>query len=138
MVLEWCGFSCLDCFLVSMDWEDLFPDMVQRRMARPFSDHFPICLESLNLDRGKVPFRFENMWLEFEGVSDLIREWWGRLRYQGLPAFVVASKLKYLKAKLKVWDRETFGDIRVKKHKLLKLIKSLDLKKESFWSLSRD
>jgi len=53
--------SRLDRFLVSMDWEELFPDMVQRRMARPFSDHFPICLESLILDRGKAPFRFENM-----------------------------------------------------------------------------
>jgi len=114
-----------------MDWEDLFPDMVQRRMARPFSDHFPICLESLNLDRGKVPFRFENMWLEFEGVSDLIREWWGETQIQGFAIFVVASKLKRLKAKLKVWNREIFGDIKVKKHKLLELINSLDLKEES-------
>jgi len=53
--------SRLDRFLVSVDWEDFFPDMVQRRMARPFSDHFPICLESLMLGRGKAPFRFENM-----------------------------------------------------------------------------
>jgi len=70
------GASRLDRFLVLIDWEELFPESVQRRMARPFSDHFPICLESLLSARGKTLFRFENMWLEFEGFSDLIREWW--------------------------------------------------------------
>jgi len=44
---------------------------------------------------------------------------------------VIASKLKYIKAKLKVWNREIFGDIRVRKHKLLEAINSLDLKEES-------
>ena len=64
--------SRLDRSHVSIDWEQLFPESVQRRMARPFSDHFPICLEFLLSARGKNPFRFENMWLEFEGFSDLI------------------------------------------------------------------
>ena len=36
----------------------------------------------------------------------------------------------HIKAKLKVWNREIFGDIRVKKHKLLEAINSLDLKEE--------
>jgi len=72
------------------------------------------------------------MWLEFEGFSDLIREWWGESQILGFASFVVASKLKYLKAKLKAWNREIFGDIRVKKHKLLELINSLDLKEGSF------
>ena len=100
-------------------------------MARPFSDHFPICLKSLIPVRGKVPFRFENMWLEAEGFSDLISEWWWELQVPGFASFVVASKLKYLKGKLKVWNRESFGDIKVKKCKLLESINSLDLKEES-------
>jgi len=70
-----------------MDWEELFPDMVERRMARPFSNHFPICRKSLNPERGKAPFRFENMWLEFEGFSDLIREWWGETQIPGFASF---------------------------------------------------
>ena len=44
---------------------------------------------------------------------------------------MVASKLKHLKEKLKVWNRETFGDIKVKKLKLLDSINLLDLKEES-------
>jgi len=37
--------SRLDHFIVSVDWEGFFPDMIQKRLLRPFSDHFPICLE---------------------------------------------------------------------------------------------
>ena len=107
-------------------------------MLRPFSDHFPICLESLVAARGKAPFRFENMWLEHEGFSDLIREWWGELQVQGFASYVVASKLKHLKEKLKVWNRVTFGDIRVRKLKLLDSINLLDLKEESSGLVSEE
>ena len=51
---------------------------------------------------------------------------------------MVASKLKYLKVKLQVWNKEIFEDIKVKKHKLLDLIKSLDLKEESFGLSSKE
>lgn len=34
-----------------------------------------MCLESTRIERGRVPFKFENMWLEFDGFSDLIKEW---------------------------------------------------------------
>jgi len=71
------------------------------------------------------------MWLEFEGFFDLIKEWWEETQPHGFASYVIASKLKYIKAKLKVWNREIFGDIRVKKHKLLEAINFLDLKEES-------
>jgi len=123
--------SRLDRFLVSLDWEEFFPEMVQKRLIRSFSDHFPICLESLVVARGKAPFRFENMWLVHEAFSALITEWWGEIQVQGFASYVVASKLKYLKEKLKVWNRVTFGDIRGSKIKLLDSINLLDLKEES-------
>ena len=53
--------SRLDRFLVSADWEKVFPDMFQKRLSRPMSDHFPICLETTRLERGMTPFKFENM-----------------------------------------------------------------------------
>jgi len=50
--------------------------MIQKRMPRSLSDHFPICLKTSVLERRKSPFRFENIWLEFEGFAGLIKEWW--------------------------------------------------------------
>jgi len=49
--------------------------MVQKRLSRPLSNHFPIFLESLVPVTGKAPFKFKNMLLEYEGFNDLISKW---------------------------------------------------------------
>ena len=51
----------LDRFLVSLSWLDQFNGVIQRRLARPVSDHFPLLLEGGGLRRGPSPFKFENM-----------------------------------------------------------------------------
>ena len=66
----------LDRFLVTPYWLDQFSRVVQRRLPRPTSDHFPVLLEGGSLRRGPTPFRFENMWFKVEGFKDLIRNWW--------------------------------------------------------------
>ena len=66
----------LDRFLVTPCWLDQFSRVVQRRLPRPTSDHFPVLLEGGSLRRGPTPFRFENMWFKVEGFKDLIRNWW--------------------------------------------------------------
>jgi len=72
------------------------------------------------------------MWLEFEGFADLIKEWWGEVQVEGFASYIVAKKLKYIKEKLKIWNRDVFGDIKLPKHNLLGTINSLDTKEESF------
>ena len=55
--------SRIDRFLFSLDWEEHYPNMSQRRLARVLSDHFPIILEGGAIQKGRRPFRYENMWL---------------------------------------------------------------------------
>ena len=50
------SMSRIDKVLVSHDWEEHYPDVIQQILSRPVSNHFPILLA-----RGKSPFRFENM-----------------------------------------------------------------------------
>ena len=69
------SMSRLDRFLVSTDWEDFYPDVSQKLMPQPLSDHYPILLEVGSMLRGKIPFRFENMWLKTEGFMDKIHSW---------------------------------------------------------------
>ena len=83
------------------------------------------------IDRTKSPFRFENTWLESEGFSDLIKAWWEEVQVPGFASFIVVIKLKYIKERLKIWNREVFGDIKIQKHKILGMINSLDMKEES-------
>ena len=89
------------------------------------SDHCPVMLDSDGLISGPSPFRFENMWLKFEGFKDLLRGWWQTLHFSGSFSFVLASKLKALKGILKIWNREVFGKVDLNKKEALQRI--------SFW-----
>ena len=42
--------------LVSHDWEQHFPDVIQRILPQSISDNFPILLELEGMARGKSPF----------------------------------------------------------------------------------
>jgi len=130
--------SRLDRFLVSVEWKEQFPDSFQNRLPRPLSDHYPLTLGSKKMVRGKVPFKFENMWLKAEGITDLIKKWWEEVEVTGFASFVLASKLKVVKEELKIWNREVFGDVRLKKFSLLGSINALDAKEESVGLSSED
>ena len=50
--------------------------------------------------------------------------------FEGLPGFILAKKLKALKADLKKWNKEEFGDLSFRKKKLLSELMGLDAKEE--------
>ena len=66
------AMSRIDRTLVTSNWEDHYPDVIQRTLPRPISDHSPILLEARGMARGKSPFIFENMWLKTEGFVDRV------------------------------------------------------------------
>ena len=114
--------SRLDRFLVTADWESQFSNSIQSTLPRPVSDHCPVLLDSEGINSGPMPFRFEIMWLKFDGFKDLLRGWWQSLHFSGSFSFVLASKVKALKGILRVWNKEVFGRVEVQKKEALSRI----------------
>ena len=116
------SWARLDKFLVSPSWLDHFSGVLQSRLSRPISDHFPVLLKGGELRRGPSLFRFENMWLKVEGFIDLIRSWWRGIEVRGTASFRLAAKMKGIKQKLKVWNREVFGSLECNKASALQQV----------------
>ena len=123
--------SRIDRFLCSLTLEDHFSKLVQRRLPRLLSDHFPISLSCGFMQRRKSPFRFENMWLKSDGFINRVQQWWNSYQYSGSPSYVLVHKLKSLKADLRRWNKEVFGDVNVRKNDLMAQIQDLDMIEEN-------
>ncbi|RVW41731.1 putative mitochondrial protein [Vitis vinifera] len=72
--------------------------------------------------RGPTPFRFENMWLKVEGFKDIVRTWWQGIEVRGSASYRLAVKMKEIKKKLKVWNKEVFGRLEINKASALQQV----------------
>ena len=122
--------SRIDRALVSLDWEEHYVNVSQRVIPHVLSNHCPLLLEAGVVRRGRSAFKFENMWLTVEGFVDRVKHWWDGYSFAGSPSFILAQKLKALKADLKKWNREEFGDLVFKKKNLLTKLMGLDAREE--------
>jgi hypothetical protein len=58
------SWSRIDMFLISPKWEDNFLNVIQSKLPRVLSYHFPILLDCGDFQRGVSYFKFEDMWLK--------------------------------------------------------------------------
>ncbi|XP_058727131.1 uncharacterized protein LOC131598562 [Vicia villosa] len=101
----------LDRVICNMDLLDVCHSIKCHTLPKVKSDHYPL-LYSINLEKVtfKSQFKFLNMWTKNEDCLRVIEEVW-KTKFWGCPMYVLDRKLKLLKARLKDWNKNSFGDI---------------------------
>lgn len=68
--------SRIDRILISEEWDANFNNLKKVPLQRLSSNHIPLALLGGSWERKKNYFKFENYWLETEGLVDRVKEWW--------------------------------------------------------------
>ncbi|GJU61238.1 RNA-directed DNA polymerase, eukaryota [Tanacetum coccineum] len=107
----WCHKSAskmskLDRFLISESIMNSCPNISAITLDRYLSDHPPILMRESHYDYGPVPFRFFHYWFEMKGFDKLVEDSWKEAVVVESNAMTkMMNKLKYLKEKIRLWNK---------------------------------
>lgn len=120
----------IDRFLISPEFLEKF-SVVLWGLPRPISDHSPIMITDNNWNWGPKPFRFMDAWLSHPKCLKIAKEVWETTPTYGWAGCQIVKKLKEVKRRLKVWNKQEFGNMFTKQKGLQDQIHQLDILSES-------
>lgn len=104
----------LDRAFSNTSWLDSFVDPLITHLPKLCSDHSPLLLSHrTRLSSANIPFKFEAMCLSHDSFFKVVETSWATC-CSGNPQFILARKLKILKTNPKVWNKEAFGQLKVR------------------------
>jgi hypothetical protein len=125
------AMSRIDRVLVSEEWFESWGSHILRILPRDVSDHCPLILKSSVVEVRPKPFRFCNHWLLHKDFKEVVEEFWRSLKVEGWMGYVLKEKLKFLKTRIKDWNRLEFGKMDDSINLIVANIRELDTKGES-------
>ncbi|GJY97333.1 hypothetical protein Tco_0514243 [Tanacetum coccineum] len=104
------------------------PNISAVSLDRYLSDHRPILMRESHYDYGPVPFRFFHYWFDMEGFDKLVEDSWKEALVVETNALIkMMKKLKYLKEKIRVWNKTNKDGFRNSMRNLKDDLAELDL-----------
>lgn len=101
----------LDRTICNQQLLDLCATISCSTLTKTSSDHYPILLDfSLSTQTFASNFKFLKMWTLHKDCKQLVSDTWNT-RVIVCPLHILSTKLKILKDKLKLWNKDVFGNI---------------------------
>ncbi|XP_071708448.1 uncharacterized protein [Rutidosis leptorrhynchoides] len=119
--------SKLDRFFVSNNILDSIEHLKGIVLPRGRSDHAPLLLYKEKVDFGTTAFKLFSSWLARPGFDNVVKETWVNIVPDGSDNSIMA-KLKVLKSKLKVWNKDLLYSDASRIQQIMLLIVVLDSK----------
>ncbi|GLJ40786.1 hypothetical protein SUGI_0843510 [Cryptomeria japonica] len=103
----------LDRHLIGESWMESSFQVEASILPIFLSDHFPVELKlSEASSKGSNSFKFLNMWWRDGEFISHLEQWWKEINiFRGTPSYSFVKRLKFLKEKIKVWNKDTFKNI---------------------------
>lgn len=95
--------------MLNAEWLFEFQTIVTR-LNRHRSDHAPLVINVSHTNFKGSAFRFLNVWTKHHQFMQLVEDSWS-IPTNGKPLVTFHLKLKELKKRLQMWNREVFGNI---------------------------
>nr|GEV68330.1 RNA-directed DNA polymerase, eukaryota [Tanacetum cinerariifolium] len=143
----WCHKSAtkickLDRYLISESLMITCSNFTAISLNRYLSDHRPILLRESHFDYGPTPFRFFHYCFEMQGFNKLVEDAWIEASVDGSNAMInTQKKLKYLKQRIREWNKGNIESSKNRKAKLkddLKVVDAIIYKAKIKWSIEGD
>lgn len=97
--------------ICNMDWFSTFNQTSCCSLTKVRFDHFPLLLNFNNfVSSNACQFKFQRMWIVHPLCLNVVKSSC-TLKVSSCPMFVLSKKLKFLKNNLKIWNKETFGNV---------------------------
>lgn len=120
----------LDRFLISEEWNNKFPNSQQQSLANTSSDHCPILYTAQTQFQKTNLFRFENCWLQFPELDEVVAKLWEQEGEANTPT-QLNHKLQALQKEIKIWAAARVGSIKAQIKVCREFIGWLDKAKET-------
>ncbi|XP_059067417.1 uncharacterized protein LOC131858252 [Cryptomeria japonica] len=103
----------LDRHLIGELWMESSFQVEASILPISLSDHFPVELKlSEAPSQGSNNFKFLSMWRRDGEFISHLEQWWKESNiFRGTPSYSFVKRLKFLKEKIKVWNKDTFQNI---------------------------
>jgi hypothetical protein len=106
----------LDRILVSKEWEDIFPNVIVKKLPRKVSDHNPLIVSTTSFKPPSViQFRFETSWISNPDFLPLVEKIWSKPCRAKSALDKIQQKLKLFKQFFKGWGFSLQGERKKKK-----------------------
>jgi hypothetical protein len=101
----------LDRALCTLDWENLYPNVLLQSVASEDSNHCPLLLGLNDIKPGKKRFHFEAFWPKIEGFLGAVEQAWTAVQPQHCPLLTLDLKLKATTKGLQAWSDKNVGHV---------------------------
>ncbi|XP_058784766.1 uncharacterized protein LOC131659617 [Vicia villosa] len=101
----------LDRAVCNQKWLEVCSKLALTSLIRNRSDHHPLLMDfDMNEAMHRANFKFLKMWSLNSSCKEVVANSW-KEEVIGCPMFILSTKLKRLKEKLKIWNKEIFGNV---------------------------